>query len=74
MDVVAIKQVLKTLHQFKDSEILHDYQDFSLRYCGKTDTFIIVHSSTQQVEEFQDLEKCALVIEKLVQESCNIVK
>jgi len=74
MNIVAIKQMLKTLRQFKESEILHDYQDFSLRYCGLTDTFILVHSSTHQVEEYQDLDKCANVIEKLVQGSCNVVK
>lgn len=74
MNVAAIKQVLKTLQQYKASEILHEYQNFSLRYCNQTETFIIIHSSNQEVEEFKDLDSCSLVIEKLVRDSSCMVK
>lgn len=74
MNVAAIKQVLKTLKQYKASEILHEYQNFSLRYCDQTETFIIIHSSNHEVEEFNDLETCAAVIEKLVRDSSVIAK
>ena len=64
MNVTAIKQVLKTLRQFKTSEILHEYQNFTLHYCGKTDSFIVTNSLTQEVEEFKNLDRCATVIAK----------
>jgi hypothetical protein len=74
MNLAAIKQVLKTLQQYKASEILHEYQNFSLRYCDQTETFIIIHSSNQEIEEFKDLETCASVVEKLLRGSSVIVK
>jgi len=72
MNAAAIKQILKTLQQFKTSAIQHEYSDFSLRYCGQTDTFIIIYLATQEVEEHKDLETCATVIEKLIQESASV--
>jgi len=74
MNVAAIKQVLKTLQQFKDTKILHDYQNFSLQYCSRTDTFIITHHSNQEVTEFNDLEMCAAFMEKLIHESYDFAK
>ena len=72
MNSAAIRQVLKTLQQFKTSEIHHEYTDFSLRYCGHTDTFIIIYLATQEIEEHKDLDTCASVIEKLIRESESV--
>lgn len=72
MNVTAIKQVLKTLRQFKTSSILHEYQNFSLHYCGNTDSFIVTNSTTQEVEEFKDLDQCATVIEKMIQDPSEL--
>lgn len=66
MNAEAIKQVLKTLRQFKTSAILHEYQNFTLHYCGQSDSFIVTNSITQEVEEYKDLDKCAIVIKKLI--------
>ena len=68
MNVDAIKQVLKTLQQFKASAILHEYQNFSLHYCGQTDSFIVTNAITQEVKGYKDLETCAAVIERLIQD------
>ena len=66
MNAAAIKQVLKTLRQFKNSHILHDYQSFSLRYCSESDSFIIVYPD-HHTEEFQDLDKCAFTMAILME-------
>ncbi|WP_075619399.1 hypothetical protein [Paenisporosarcina indica] len=68
MNADAIKQVLRTLRQFKTSAILHEYQNFTLHYCGQSDSFIITNSITQEVKEFKDLDKCATVIKKMIQD------
>ena len=68
MNVETIKQVLKTLQQFKTSTILHEYKNFSLHYCDQTDSFIITYSSTQEVEEIKDIDTCASIILGLIDE------
>ena len=73
MNSATITQVLKTLQKFKTSEIQHEYSNFSLRYCGQTETFIIINLTTQEIEEHKTLETCALVIEKLIRESESVI-
>lgn len=73
MNVAAIKQVLKTLRQFKTSAILHEYQNFTLHYCDKTDSFIVTNSTTQEVEVFKDLDQCAKVIEEIIQDTSELL-
>lgn len=74
MKVAAIKQVLKTLQQFKTSAILHEYQNFSLHYCGHTDSFIVTNSQTQEVKEFTDLDICASALVGLIKEPDEMLK
>jgi len=70
MTIIKIKEMLETLLQYEDSEIIHTiysvHNTFSLSYSKELKTFQLRNVETGEVERFTDVETISIALYKII--------
>ncbi|MGZ0879949.1 hypothetical protein ACWZQY_028810 [Priestia megaterium] len=70
MTIIKIKEMLETLLQYKDSEIIHTIcnvnHTFSLSYSKELKNFQVKNVETGYIEHFPDIETTSIALYRII--------